>query len=59
MATFRYIGPDGEHGDVPRTDFDEGVLDPDLLRRLVERGDVVEADSEPAPGSKPRKRVKP
>lgn len=52
MAKYLYIGPPEERGHVPGAGFDDGVLAPDHLERLLARGHVRDltqpVEAEPA-----------
>lgn len=55
MARYVYIGPPEQRGQVPGHGFEEGVLSPDHVRQLIERGHLrdlsvpLEPESEPDP----------
>lgn len=69
MARYIYTGPPESRGSVPGTSFDEGVIGPDHLKTLIDRGwaqehtvapvaaviEPIEASKTPAKPRAPRK----
>jgi hypothetical protein len=56
MPRYLYTGPEGQRGLVPSWGFDDGVLAPEHLTALIDRGHVRDLRANPtaaAPGPQP------